>query len=134
MIVLDAHQDIAYNYLKFDRDYRRSALVARTQEPPETRAATIGLPEALAGRVAVVFSTLFVAPVESDDWKPTGREKAYSTPQEAYSYALEQMDYYERMADETDKLTLIKDAAALNAVLAAWGPDAVLPDLRGHVH
>ena len=124
MIVLDAHQDIAYNYLKFDRDYRRSALVARTQEPPETRAATIGLPEALAGRVAVVFSTLFVAPVESDDWKPTGREKAYSTPQEAYSYALEQMDYYERMADETDKLTLIKDAAALNAVLATWGPDA----------
>ena len=57
MIVLDAHQDIAYNYLKYGRDYRRSALVTRTQEPAGTEAATIGLPEALAGRVALIFST-----------------------------------------------------------------------------
>ena len=60
MIVLDAHQDIAYNYLKYGRDYRRSALVTRTQEPAGTEAATIGLPEALAGRVALIFSTLML--------------------------------------------------------------------------
>lgn len=126
MIVLDAHQDIAYNYLKYNRDYRRSALVARTQEAPGTDAATIGLPEALAGRVAIVFSTLFVAPATNSDWAPTGNEKAYSTPQQAYTYASEQLDYYARLADESDKLSLITNAAALDAVLATWADDAPL--------
>jgi membrane dipeptidase len=123
MIVLDAHQDIAYNYLKYGRDYRRSALVARTQEPAGTEAATIGLPEALAGRVALIFSTLFVAPAESD-WKPVGREKAYKTPQEAYTSASEQLDYYHRLADETDKIVVVTDNASLDSVLATWAPDA----------
>lgn len=125
MIVLDAHQDIAYNFLKYDRDYRRSALVARTQEPLGTAAATIGLPEALAGRVALIFATLFVAPAESD-WKPSGREKAYKSPQEAYTFASEQLDYYHRLADETDKLVLVTDSAALDSVLATWTPGSDL--------
>lgn len=123
MIVLDAHQDIAYNYLKYGRDYRRSALVTRTQEPAGTEAATIGLPEALTGRVALIFSTLFVAPAESD-WKPVGREKAYKTPQEAYTSASEQLDYYHRLADETDKIVLVTDNASLDSVLATWAPEA----------
>ena len=123
MIVLDAHQDIAYNYLKYGRDYRRSALVTRTQEPVGTEAATIGLPEALAGRVALIFSTLFVAPAESD-WKPVGREKAYKTPQEAYTSAMEQLDYYHRLADENDKIVVVTDNASLDAVLATWAPEA----------
>ena len=123
MIVLDAHQDIAYNYLKYGRDYRRSALVTRMQEPAGTEAATIGLPEALAGRVALIFSTLFVAPAESD-WKPVGREKAYKTPQEAYTFASEQLDYYHRLTDETDQIMLVTDNASLDAVLATWAPEA----------
>lgn len=126
MIVLDAHQDIAYNYLKYGRDYRRSALVTRTAEPDEKDTATIGLPEALAGRVALVFSTLFVAPESNDDWKPVGNEKAYRTPQEAYTYASEQLDYYQRLNDESDKISLVTDAAALDAVLATWTPEGDL--------
>lgn len=133
MIVLDAHQDIAYNYMKYDRDYRRSALVTRTVEAPETPAATIGLPEALAGRVAVIFSTLFVAPAGDDDWAPQGREKTYSTPREAYTFAMEQMDYYERLTDESDRLTLIKDAAALDSVLATWDQDDIMKRQQGLV-
>lgn len=119
-ILLDAHQDIAYNALKYGRDYRKSALITRRTEPTDIDLATIGLPEALAGRVALVCSTLFVAPHDST-WKPVGRERTYSTPLEAYSAAMEQMDYYQRICDESpDKLRLVKTAADLDAVLATW--------------
>ncbi len=121
-IVVDAHQDIAYNALKYGRDYRRSALVTRTREPQGTPSATIGLPEAIAGRVAVVCATLFVAPAASD-WTPTGNEKTYSNPQEAYTYASEQLDYYERLADESDRIVLAKSATDLDRVLATWTAD-----------
>ena len=120
MILLDAHQDIAYNFLKYGRDYRHSALLTRRDEPANSDLATIGLPEAIAGRVAVVCSTLFVAPNDST-WKPVGREKTYTTPSEAYSAAMEQMDYYERICDESpDKLRMIRTATDLDAVLATW--------------
>lgn len=121
-IVVDAHQDIAYNSLKYGRDYRRSALVARTHEPAGTPSATIGLPESIAGRVAVICATLFVAPAESD-WTPTGNEKTYSNPQEAYTYASEQLDYYDRLADESDRITVVKTAADLDSVVATWSAD-----------
>jgi membrane dipeptidase len=120
MILLDAHQDIAYNHLKYGRDYRRSALITRRAEPADRDHATLGLPEAIAGRVAVVCATLFVAPPESG-WVPVGRERTYNTPLEAYSAALEQLDYYERITDESpDKLRLIRTQADLDAVLATW--------------
>lgn len=119
-ILLDAHQDIAYNALKYGRDYRKSALLTRRDEPPTIDLATIGLPEALVGRVALVCSTLFVAPNDST-WKPVGREKTYSTPLEAYSAAMEQMDYYQRICEESpEKLRLVRTAADLEAVLATW--------------
>lgn len=119
-IILDAHQDIAYNALKYGRDYRKSALLHRRAEPATADLATIGLPEALVGRVALVCATLFVAPNDST-WKPVGREKTYSTPLEAYSAAMEQLDYYERICDESpDKLRLVKTSADLDAVLATW--------------
>src|SRR5690606_19216815 len=67
MIVVDAHEDIAYNALAFGRDYRRSALEIRLKEansdvPARNGTATVGLPDALLGRVALTFATLFVAP------------------------------------------------------------------------
>jgi membrane dipeptidase len=122
VIVVDAHQDIAYNHFKFGRDYRTSALVNRLREPNITDLATVGLPESIAGRVALVFATLFVAPEESD-WTPVGNERTYKTPLEAYSLASAQMDYYERLCDETSALRLVKTAADLDAVLATWEPD-----------
>ena len=63
MIVVDAHEDIAYNNLCFGRDYRRSALETRRLEqdsdvPQRNGIATVGLPDALLGRVALTFATI----------------------------------------------------------------------------
>jgi membrane dipeptidase len=123
MIVVDGHEDIAMNALAFDRDYRRSVSSTRQQEVrPEIIArngtATIGLPDALRGRVALTFSTLFVAPRTRNTvpWEAF----SYGDPEEAYALASQQMDYYERLADEHDQIKLVRTQADLNSVLATW--------------
>ncbi len=124
MIVVDAHQDIAYNVLCYGRDYRRSALETRSIETDPALiarrgSATLGLPDALLGRVAITFATLFVAPDDGDPNAPWANF-SYKTPQQAYKLAMDQLDYYNRLADSTPKVRLIKTAADLDAVLATW--------------
>lgn len=120
MIVVDAHQDIAYNALYFGRDYRKSAYETRRVEGGTSHngIATAGLPNALLGRIAVVFSTLFVAPEGAPGMTPTS--PVYKTAREAYDLASQQLDYYHRLADETDRVRLIMTQADLDAVLATW--------------
>jgi membrane dipeptidase len=132
MIVLDAHQDIAFNMLCNGREYRRSALQNRQLEtdPDFIRhrgISTIGLPDALLGRVALVFSTLFVAPYKKGE-NPPWAAITYQTPQEAHQLALRQLDYYNRLADESNKVRLVKTAADLDAVLATWADGKEMSD------
>jgi len=122
-IIVDAHQDIAYNRLTFGRDYLRSPLELRRLEADTSTArnaglATIGLPDALLGRVAVVFATLFVLPQErqTESWDVL----VYKDAGEAYQLALQQMDYYQRLADESDRLRLIRTKTDLDEVLSSW--------------
>lgn len=119
LIVVDAHQDIAYNAVTFGRDYRRSALKTRRLETdPKWPGATVGLPEAIAGRVAVVFATLYVSPATS---KPAAwREETYTNAREAYEQAMRQLDYYYRLTDETANVMLVRAANELDEVLESW--------------
>ncbi|MDX1992191.1 MAG: membrane dipeptidase [bacterium] len=126
MFVVDAHQDIAYNAVCFGRDYRQAALKKRQLEvgsdiPAQNGFATLGLPEAIAGRVAVVFATLFVAPRSKRDapWKNV----MYDDVSGAYRLAMQQMDYYQRLTDEDARLRLVRTGEDLDAVLATWDKD-----------
>ncbi len=132
MIIVDAHEDIAYNALCYGRDYRRSALETRRMEtdPVATArrgTATIGLPDALLGRVALVFSTIFVAP---DDGKENQAWSnfTYKTPEQAYKLGIDQLDYYMRITDESEKVRLVKTISDLDAVLQTWGDDKTIAD------
>jgi membrane dipeptidase len=127
MYIVDAHQDIAFNYICFNRDYRRAALLKRHGEVGSKAAelngaTTLGLPEALIGRVALVFATLFVAgkATRPGPWE----NLLYDSPQAAYEKALKQLDYYERLVDEDERLVLVKTQADLDTVLATWRDDA----------
>ncbi len=126
-IVVDAHQDIAYNMLMHGRDYRHSAAETRQREAAldDQPLATLGLPDALRGRVAVVFATIFTEPGR----KPLDPDKppspvSYRTPEQAYEAALRQWDIYQRLFDETPQLARITTCAELDAVLATWADDA----------
>ena len=123
MLIVDAHEDIAWNALTFGRDVRRSAHETRRLEvhsdaPRVCGPCLLGLPDWLAGGVAVVLGTLFVAPERKrhDVWEI----QTYGTPQEAHHRASAQLDYYQRLAGETPAIQLLQSRADLEAVLATW--------------
>lgn len=133
-LIVDAHEDIAYNMLTFGRDYTRSALEIRRAEagsltPRVTDDATLGWPEYQRGRVAVVFSTLFVIPQD----KRTGEwdTQAYVDASQANRLYRRQVEVYDRLTSEhPDLFRLIHDQQDLQAVLDQWNQAGDSPDIR----
>lgn len=132
-LIVDAHEDIAWNILCYGRDYTRSALVTRAQETEaviaETGLATLGLPEWLAGGVGVIFGTLFARPRRSKFASPFS--KSYTTAEEAFSQAMQQIDIYRRLADEDNQFRLIATRSDLEDALASWTPLQPPPENGG---
>jgi membrane dipeptidase len=124
MILVDAHEDLAYNMHSFGRDYTLSAAETRRRESGskilEYNGDTLlGYPEYRLGRVGVVFSTLFVVPqkARTGDWEI----ESYANPQQAYELYSAQVDIYQRLVDEhADKFRLIQTRPDLESVLAPW--------------
>jgi len=130
MFIVDAHQDIAYNTICFNRDYRVSALrkrqlEANTDVPRQNGVAVVGLPEAIAGRVAIVFATIFTAPNRGNSSVPWA-DLLYQTPQQAYQMGMRQFDVYQSLVDADSRLRLIQNEADLDTVLATWEEGALL--------
>ncbi len=135
-IIIDAHEDIAWNVLCFGRNYLNSAYDIRRTEAggsveAMTGAAMLGLPEWLRGGIAVVCGTLFTPP-ERKRTNPI--ESHYRDFEEAHSIALRQIEIYERMAQESDQIKLIRTRADLESTLQTWADfdPAQLDDLRRH--
>jgi len=122
LIVVDGHQDLAYNVLAFGRDYRRSALETRVQERESPAGAAsgscmIGLPELLAGNVALVFGTIFTMPARR---AVSALDTVYEDEQAAHNQGMQQLDVYHRWADEEPHIALVGCQADLDSVLATW--------------
>jgi membrane dipeptidase len=133
LIVVDAHEDIAFNMLVHGRDYRYSALNQRKREANTGLVAgrgiaMIGLPDALLGRVAVIFATLFTEPYRRSGSLAGG--PVYDSAEQAYELASRQMDAYERLADEQDRVQLMRREDDLDTVLASWAEDTEIGDHR----
>jgi len=133
-LIVDAHADIAYNMLKYGRDYLRSAeetrrLEAGSATPAENEDALLGWPDYQRGQVAVIFSTLYSTPVR---WH-TGENnlQVYKTFDEAYQQYHEQLLTYHRMTDSApDKFRLIASARDLDLILDHWQNPS--PSESGH--
>jgi membrane dipeptidase len=121
-LVVDAHEDIAWNVVALGRDVRRSALETRDQElgsdvPERNGLCMVGLPEWLEGKVAVVFGTIYVSPARRG--RMTGPH-VYSTAEEAHKFGQEQLDIYHRLADEEERIALVDNLEDLDEVLESW--------------
>ena len=133
-IIVDAHQDLAWNASAFGRDYSQSAHARRAHEIATISLGyrlngntMLGLPDYLRGRIAVIFGTLFVSPrrKQSGEWE---EHICYRNAEEAHRLYNRQLDYYHRLADEHPRFRLIGDRKDLEEVLASWeGPEAA-PD------
>lgn len=123
MFIVDAHLDLAYGALRFGRDMRLPAQAVREQEAKRTAnpegIITVTIPELLAGNVGLVFATLFAMPEWANKVLPDNQRLVYSNAQEAYDVALEQLDYYMRLADELEQVRIVVDRAGLEEVIAS---------------
>ena len=125
MLIIDAHEDIAYNMIAHGRDYVRPAQETRKMERDDSRASAqtegcmLGLPEWLAGHTGVIFATIFAMPARR---KMSGAEQtaAYTTPQEAFAQGMQQLDLYNRLADENPHFALVRTQRELDGALATW--------------
>jgi membrane dipeptidase len=124
MIIIDAHEDLAYNILTYGRDYVRSALETRqieagTQTPLRNGDSLLGWPEYQEGQVAIVFGTLFVSPGhrQSEPWET----QVYHDTAEANHLYRGQVDsYYQLTGENPDKFRLVLQRSDLQSVLDAW--------------
>jgi membrane dipeptidase len=117
-IVVDAHQKIALQTLLSGIDYLRHPL-AQGHAP-----AAAGLPDALLGRVAVVFAAcVTIARPKSASARFVMH---YDHPREAYRAALRQWEVYQRLADTHSQVWLLHAAADLHQVLQTWQPNTPL--------
>lgn len=129
-LIVDSHLDLAWNMLAFGRDYTRPAAETRRLET-ETGSPAIqnqghtllGWQEFQQGRVAVIFSTLFVTPAKKrKDWETI----FYTDPREAHRLYLQQLDLYRELTDRHEgKFHLIGANSDLGEILAGWADDEV---------
>ena len=121
-IIIDAHEDIAWNVLCFGRNYLTSAHRIRRTEtngPVEdiNGVAMLGLADWLKGGIAVIGATLFTPPERK---RTSNLESYYSDEDEAHSLAERQVEIYERMAQDCEQIKLVQTRADLEAVLRTW--------------
>src|SRR6185503_19893726 len=118
MLIIDAHLDLAWNAVQWNRNLKQSVYTIRTQESNLSGAGrgqgTVALPEMRKGRVAICFATLIA--------RSTGRVEPnidYSSPSKAYRVAQGQLAYYQTLS-ESGEVRLIKNLRELNDHILQW--------------
>lgn len=130
-IIVDAHQDLAYNMLTFGRDYTVSVEETRRREAGSFAIeangdSTLSWQEYQRGRVALIFATLFAAPARGTI--PTWETQVYANTEQAHKLYMNQLDVYDRLFDEhPDKFTPIRDKKQFEETLAKWNQENSTP-------
>ena len=136
MIIVDAHEDLAWNMLSFDRDYTRSVAQNRAREatgpvPGFVGQTLLGWSDWLEGEVGLIFATLYATPARRA--RPWAR-RVYHTPEEAHWLLREQLQLYQDLvATHADKFYLVTGRAGLETGLAEWAASSPGPRRVGLV-
>lgn len=124
MLIVDAHQDLAWNMLTFGRNYTRSSEETRKLErggqvPAQNGDSLLGWPDYQKGQVAVIFATLFAAPIrrKEGNWDT----QTYADFESAHRLYNNQLDVYHRLVDENpDKFRLVQTLQNLEEIIGDW--------------
>lgn len=118
MFIVDAHLDLSWNALQWDRDLLRPVHSIRTLEVDtkgKGRAlGTVALPEMRKGGIALCFATLLP--------RSTGRQEYgidYPSRTQSYAVAKGQLAYYRALESE-GHLKIIEDLEGLNQHVESW--------------
>lgn len=118
MLIFDAHLDLAWNALQWNRNLLDSVYTIRTTEVGMSGAGraqnTVALPEMKRGRIAISIVTLLA--------RSTGHRADhidYPTPVQAYAIAQGQLAYY-RALEQEGHIRIITDAESLKNHIQEW--------------
>lgn len=118
MLIFDAHLDLAWNALQWNRNLLDSVYTIRTREVAMSGAGrtlnTVALTEMRQGRVAVSIVTLLA--------RSTGIRAEhidYESPTQAYAIAQGQLAYY-RALEAEGHIRILTDAQALTTHIQEW--------------
>ena len=118
MIVIDAHLDLAWNAIQWNRDLSMTIPEMRHSETgmpgPVFGQSTVSFPAMRDGKVAISIATVLGRP-RSDGVMLTG----FRTRESAYAASHGQMAYY-RAIEQRGELRWIKDLRSLEEHAAAW--------------
>jgi membrane dipeptidase len=131
VIIVDGHEDLAWNMLTFGRDYSRSAQETRRLEagglaPRHNGETLLGRADWVRGRIGVVFATLFATPRRrcKGDWDT----QCYDDAEGAHLLYRRQLDAYHRLVENRpDEFHLLRWRGELAAHLARWEPPEAEP-------
>jgi membrane dipeptidase len=120
MLVFDAHLDLAWNALDWNRDLRLPVADIRRREEgmiDKGRGCnTVAFPELRRGKVAVFIATLLARLLRP---RTIPAIQPYSSMPAAYGAAYGQLAYY-RALEQQGLLRCIRDAAGLQTHMHAW--------------
>ncbi len=118
MLLIDAHLDLSWNALQWNRNLLQSVYTIRAQEQAldgKGRGVnTVAFPEMRQGRVALSFVTMLA--------RSTGRPVPhvdFASTAQSFGVARGQLAYY-RGLEEQGHVRIIEDAVALTTHMAAW--------------
>jgi membrane dipeptidase len=121
-VIVDGHEDIAFNVLANGRAYLTSAHDIRAAEAgtgvEETAGrAMLGLRDWLEAGIGLILATVTAMP---GSHAPHG-QLSYATPGDAHEQALAQLDLYERWAASSEAIELVQTRDDLDRLVAGRG-------------
>jgi membrane dipeptidase len=139
MLIIDAHLDLSWNALQWNRDLLQSVYTIRTQEQAMVTKGrgqnTVALPEMRKGKVFLSFVTMLARstgrPVDYIDYHSTAQAYAVAQGQLAYYRALEQQGHARIIENKISLESHLKEwqtssSAPLGFVLSMEGADPIL--------
>ncbi|GHO82964.1 peptidase [Dictyobacter formicarum] len=118
MLIIDAHLDLGWNALQWNRNLELSTSTLRMLEVgisgPGRAMGTTALPELHKGKVAVCFATLLA--------RSTGRPEPYidyGSPAQAFGIARGQLAYYQAL-EKAGHVRILTEKVALESHMAEW--------------
>jgi membrane dipeptidase len=127
MLIIDAHLDLSWNALQWNRNLLHSVETIRAEEGGMSGKArgqnTVALPEMRQGRVAIAVATLLARstghPVPHVD---------FPTPYQSFGIARGQLAYY-RALEQAGHIRILEDVKTLATHIAEWEQcDAAHPE------
>jgi len=122
MFIIDAHLDLSMNAMEWNRDLRLPVQAIRDREKglsdkPDRGKGTVSLHELRKGNIGLVVATQIARYVAPENPLP-----GWHSHWQAWAQTQGQLAWYKAM-EEAGEMTMIKDAASLEAHIALWRDD-----------